>query len=254
MSETLKDPRAKHKALPEQGNMSFLDHLDELRTRLIYAITTTFCTSLIAFTVHEVLLGFILVPYKKVLGDKATLQAISPLESFFVTIKISIIGGIFIASPILLFQVWKFISPALYQSEKKLALPFVFLTTLFFIGGATFGYFVVFPMVIDFLASFSFDLVTTQFSLEKYVSFSIFLLLIFGILFEFPIFLLVLLSIGIIKRYMLTKYRTYFYIGSFVLGAFLTPPDIISQSIVAAVLIIFYESTLLIAKVLRVGT
>ena len=166
--------------LPVEGSMSFLDHLEELRKRLISGSAAVLILSITAFTFHKEILEILMIPYREIMGDEAKLQTIAPLESFYVSVKLSFLSGFFAGAPFLLYQAWKFIAPGLYPSERKWVIPFVTLGTVFFFSGAAFGFFVVFPMVVSFLSEFNLEVVSSQYTLEKYVSFASLILLSFG--------------------------------------------------------------------------
>ena len=212
-----------------------------------------FLFSAIAFSFHKEILEILMIPYREIMGEKAKLQTIAPLESFYVSVKLSFLTGFFAGAPVILYQAWKFISPGLYPSERKWVFPFVTLGTVFFFSGAAFGFFVVFPMVVSFLSEFNLEIVSSQYTLEKYVSFASLILISFGFVFEFPLVLTILLSIGLIQRKTLVEKRMFFYVIAFVSGAVLTPPDVISQCLLASVLIVFYEIVLLISKLTDLG-
>ena len=160
-----------------------------------------------------------------------------------------ILAGIFVASPVILYQTWLFVAPALYSHEKRYAIPFVIFSTLLFLGGAAFGYFVVFDYGFKFFMGFATDFIKPAPTLKEYLSFCSILLLTFGLTFELPLFILFLAKLGIVDAGMLSRNRRYVIVGIFVVAAIFTPPDVVTQVMMAAPLLILYEVSILLAKI-----
>lgn len=228
------------------------EHLAELRTRLIRIIIALIVGTMIAFTKASLLFNILKYPLFKV-NPNLKLYFLSPTEPFFTAFKISFLAGFIITSPFIFYQVWKFIEPALYEHEKKLALPFVFFTTIFFAIGVLFCFYAVLPVAIGFFINFGNIQLEAEaiFSVKEYISFVLRMLFAFGITFELPVMLSLLARLGIVSPNFLIKTRPYFIVIAFVLAAILTPtPDIFSQLMLAVPMVIFYEISILMAKVL----
>lgn len=236
---------------PEEFEAPLTEHLAELRIRLIRSLIAVGIFTVIAFTQVDFFFEIFQEPLKKVFPE-LKLVALTPTESFFTALKISILIGFVLASPFVFYQVWKFIEPALYENEKKLLIPFVFFTTIFFVAGVLFAFYGVLPLAIRFLLTFGYEQlnVDAMLSVSSYISFVIRLLLAFGITFEMPVILSLLARLGIVSPEALVKMRPYFIVGIFVLAAILTPPDVVSQIFLALPLIIFYEISIWAAKIL----
>lgn len=232
------------KGHPEDGKkMSFTQHLSELRWRLIIstlAIAMGFAGS---YAVAETIVSFLQRPFPK------DLVFLAPTEAFFVNLKIALFSAIFFAMPVILFELWKFVAPGLYEHEKRYTLPFVFFSTLLFLIGGAFAYFLVLPVAIKFLLHFASDLIQPMISIGNYFTFAIKLILAFGVVFQFPSVIIFFNKVGILGVETLTKNRKYAILGTFSLAAILTPPDIFSQLLMAAPLIILYELSILAIRI-----
>jgi len=162
---------------------------------------------------------------------------------------VAFIAGILAAAPLIFYELWMFIAPGLYQKEKKMVIPFVVSSTILFVGGALFGYFVVFPFGFKFFIGFSNETVKALPSVKQYFSFSIKLLFAFGAVFELPVIIFFLSKMGIVTPQFLRQKRKYAILMTFALGAVLTPPDVITQCMMAGPLIVLYEIGILVSKV-----
>ena len=226
----------------EQKELSLTEHLAELRTRLIrsiIAISIGFC---ISYAFIEPIFLILSRPLEEVLPPGSTLIFTSYPEAFFTYLKLALTCGIFLASPYVLYEIWAFVAPGLYPHEKRLALPFVLFSSIFFIGGGLFGYMVVFPAAFNFLASYAGKDLKLLPSVSEYFSLTIKLLLGFGVAFELPIFMVFMSMIGLIDARMLRKNRKYALLIVFILAAILTPtPDVINQCLLAIPLLFLYE-------------
>lgn len=236
---------------PTEYEAPITEHLAELRDRLIKSLIALFVGAVLVFIKVEIFFDIFQAPLHKVFPE-LKLVALTPTESFFTALKISLLMGFVVSSPFIFFQVWKFIEPALYENEKKLLIPFVFFTTLFFISGAAFAFFLVLPLAIKFLLTFGYTQldVEAMLSVSSYISFVIRLILAFGITFELPVILSLLARLGLVSPEGLIKIRPYFIVGAFAFAAFITPPDIISQILLALPLVVFYEISIFMAKML----
>ncbi len=236
---------------PEEFEAPLTEHLAELRIRLFRSLIAVVIATIAVFTKVDFFFSIFKEPLRRVFPD-LKLVALTPTESFFTAFKIALLVGFVIASPFVFYQVWKFIEPALYEEEKRLVVPFVFFTTIFFISGALFAFFGVLPLAIKFLLTFGYTQldVEAMISVSSYISFVIRLILAFGITFELPVILSLLARLGLVTPETLTKFRPYFVVAAFVMAAILTPPDVISQVFLAMPLIVFYEISIVMAKIL----
>jgi sec-independent protein translocase protein TatC len=162
--------------------------------------------------------------------------------------KVAFVAGLILASPFVLYQIWAFVAPGLYQKEKKYVVPFVLGGTVFFALGVLFGYFVALPVGFKFLLGYATDFIKPMPSMKEYLSFSIKFLLAFGLVFEFPVVLVLLSRIGVVDARTLARQRKYAILLIFVFAAVLTPPDIVSQVIVALPMIGLYELSILLSR------
>ena len=228
--------------------LAFTSHLEELRNRLIICACTVGIGFLGSYFFAEQIFAFLVTPLKEVLPPDSLLIFTALPEAFFVYLKLSFFTGIFLASPVLLWEIWCFVAPGLYDNEKKYVYPFVISSTLFFTAGVSFGYFIVFPIAFKFFMGYSSDLIRPLPSVKEYLSFSCKMLLAFGVVFELPLFVLFLAKIGIVNEKMLRSQRKFAILGIFIVAALITPPDVVSQVLMALPLIILYEISIFVAK------
>lgn len=230
------------------GKTPFTSHLDELRKRIIICIVAVAAGFLGSYCFAEQIFDILVKPLKAVLPPDSVLIFTGLPEAFFVYLKLSLFGGIILAIPVILWEVWCFTAPGLYDREKKYAYPFVIFSTVLFATGVSFGYFVVFPIAFKFFMGYSSDLIKAMPSVKEYLTFSCKLLLAFGVVFELPLFILFLAKIGLVNDKMLRSKRKFAILGIFALAAVLTPPDVVSQILMALPLLILYEIGILVAK------
>jgi sec-independent protein translocase protein TatC len=233
----------------EEDKLPFTAHLEELRSRLIKSFIAVGAGFALCYGFKEQLFEILLHPLLKVMPDGGKLIFTGLPEAFFTYLKTSFLAGILLASPVLLYQFWMFVAPGLYKKERRVLGPIIAVTSLFFIGGALFGYFVVFPSGFKFLLGFGTDYIRTLPAMREYLDFSTKLLFIFGIVFELPVLLAFLAKIGVVSIEYLKRNRKYAVILSFVAGAFLTP-DVISMILMAIPLMVLYEIGILGARFL----
>ena len=209
--------------LGDGGKMSFLDHLDELRRRIIYAVIAVMVGFVFAFYWIDELFAFIFRPMQLMLPPGQTLIYTEPGEAFFLQIKIGLMAGLILASPVVFTQVWLFIAPGLYAHEKKLAIPFVVMSTFFFAAGAAFSHYMVFPIIWKFFAGVATDFVTYTPRVEPSFSLYLRLILALGLTFELPTIVLFLARMGLITpRWMIRNFK-YAVMIIVVLSAVLSP-------------------------------
>jgi len=205
----------------------------------------------IAYIFSEKLFQLLIAPLNAVMPEGDHLIFTNLPEMFFAYIKVAFIAGILAAAPLIFYQLWMFVAPGLYQKEKKFIIPFVVSSTILFVGGALFGYFIVFPFGFKFFIGFSNEYVKALPKVKEYLSFSIKLLFAFGIVFELPVVVFFLAKIGLVTPDLLKRKRKYAILLAFVLGAILTPPDVITQIMMACPLIVLYEIGIIVAKFAR---
>ncbi|MDY7036147.1 MAG: twin-arginine translocase subunit TatC [Thermodesulfobacteriota bacterium] len=225
----------------------FLSHLEELRRRLIYSAVAVGIGFIMSYFFSERLFQVLIKPLKSLLPEGDRLIFTNLPEMFFTYLKTAFIAGILLAAPFLFYQIWMFIAPGLYQKEKRLAFPFVVFSTLLFVGGALFGYFIVFPFGFKFFLGFANEHIQALPSIKQYFSFAIKLLFAFGIVFELPVVVFFLAKMGLVSPDLLRRKRKYALLLTFVAAAILTPPDVITQCLMAGPLIILYEAGIIIA-------
>ncbi len=195
----------------------------------------------VSFNFAEEIFGFLLAPATNALGAKnSQLQAIAPTEIFFTYIKSAFLSGFVLSLPVTFWQLWSFIAPGLYDNERRAIFPFVFFSTGLFAGGAIFGYSVVFPIVFEFFNSWDNEWVVSAWTMKEVFSLTTRLFLAFGIAFELPLFVFFLAIAGVVSAKQLFVGTPYAVVAMFILGAMLTPPDIVSQIFLAGPMIVLY--------------
>jgi sec-independent protein translocase protein TatC len=221
------------------------EHLEELRNRLIKCLIAIFAGFVAAYVFKEQLFDILAAPLVNVMQHDGTLIFTGIPEAFFTYLKVSLLAGIFIAAPFIIYQFWMFVAPGLYKSERRLMMPIVLVSSFFFIGGALFGYFVVFPVGFKFLLGFASDTIQPLPSMREYLSFSSKLLIAFGVVFELPIVITFLARLGLVDVSFLKKNRKYAILIFFIVAALLTPPDVITQTLLALPMMVLYEISIL---------
>ena len=231
----------------EDAKMSFMEHLGELRTRIVRALVALLVGTVIVLPFSERIVDWLARPVTKLNYE---LVFTAPAEAFWVQMKVGLIVGIFLAAPAILWQVWAFVAPGLHQHEKKYALPFVVIGSLLFIGGGAFSLFVVTPYAIQFLLSYARPGLKPMITLQNHIDFLLKFTLAFGAVFELPLALTILARIGIVNSKMLARNRKYAILGAFIAGAVLTPtPDAFNQTLMAGPLILLYEVRIICARI-----
>ena len=234
---------------PNEDKMPLTSHLEELRKRLVRTLIAVGIAFLGCFAFKEELFRIVAQPLISVLPPGTHMVYTGLPEAFFTYIKVSLYAGIFVASPVVLYQVWKFISPGLFPKEKKFVAPFVITSTLLFVGGVCFGYFLVLPGAYKFFLEFTTDFLKPMLSMREYLTLTLKLLLAFGIIFEIPVFLFFMTKIGLVTPRKLARMRRYAIVVCFIVAAIITPtPDAFTQCMMAIPMIVLYEVGILVSK------
>ena len=231
----------------EDKPMTLRDHLTELRKRLFRAFMWMILGFMVCYPFAEQLFDLLFKPLMKAMPEASKLIYTSPPEAFFTFMKVAFVAGIFSTSPLIFYQVWAFVAPGLYKEEKLYILPVAVFSALFFISGGAFCYFVVFPFAFEFFMSYNQGLIQAMPSLNETLSFVLQLLLAFGLVFELPLFVFFLSRLGIVTADMMRRFRRYAVLVMVIVAAILTPPDVLSQLLMAGPLMLLYEASILIA-------
>jgi sec-independent protein translocase protein TatC len=235
-----------------EQRMPLIEHLKELRTRLIRVILALAVGFIIAYLICDQIFNVLTMPLREVANGKLLLIGTGVGEAFFTKIKVALIAGLFIASPAVFYEVWKFVAPGLYDSERKLARPFVIFSTLFFVAGGFFCWAVVFKVGFAFfIKQYASIQVTPTIRISEYLAFTSKLLLAFGLTFEMPILALFLTRLGVVDYRMMLHYFRYAVLIIFIVAAALTPPDMISQFLLAIPLLALYGLSILVSYLFR---
>jgi sec-independent protein translocase protein TatC len=231
--------------------MPLTEHLRELRQRLIKSVVAFLVASGVAFYLAQYIFEVLKEPVKRAY-PQVQLITLSPTEPLFILIKISVVFGFILSSPVILYQLWKFVEPALYPHEKRLVIPITLSSIILFLLGASFAYFLVMPIALKFLIGIGFSQLqaTPYLSVNLYVSFLLKMILGFGLAFQLPIVLYLLQRAGIVSEQQLKAFRKYFIVLAFVVGA-LIAPDATTQVLMAIPLILLYEISLIFGKLGR---
>ena len=223
-------------------SMSFIDHLEELRWRIIKIISSIIFGGILTFFFIDFFLELLLKPLDNTKSDNPiNLQVLSVQGMFIIKWSIALIGGVVLAIPVITFQIWKFISPGLYANERGFVLPLVFFSFVSFLLGIVFSYTILIPYCLHFFASLSGETVLNNFSINHYFSFITWLLLGCGIVFQLPVVSFLLSTIGLLTPAFMRHYRRHAIVVIFILSSFITPPDPVSMIVMAFPLIILYE-------------
>jgi sec-independent protein translocase protein TatC len=237
---------------PDETRMPIIEHLRELRTRLIRALIAVVVGFAVAYLISDQLFAALTWPIREVSHGKVMLIGTGVGEAFFTKIKVALVAGLFIASPAVFYEVWKFIVPGLYKSERRMAGPFIISATIFFILGGYFCWAVVFRVGYTFfLSQYATIGVTPTIRISEYLAFSTKLMLAFALTFEMPIFAYFLTRLGIIDHRMMLRHVSYAVLGIFVVSAMLTPPDMISQFLLAIPLLLLYALSVGVSYLFR---
>lgn len=235
--------------MPEDEKLPFTTHLEELRRRLIICFCAVGIGFVISYIFSKKLFEILMQPLLAAMPPEEKLIYTGLPEAFFTYLKVAFLAGVLLSVPVIIYQLWVFIAPGLYDREKRWVFPIVFLSSLFFLGGAFFGYFIVFPFGFKFFMGFASDYVKPLPAMKEYLGFSSKLLFAFGVVFELPLFVTFLAKLGIVDVQFLKAKRKYAILLFFVFASILTPPDVITQILMAGPLILLYEVGILGARV-----
>ncbi len=224
----------------ELAEGTLLSHLIELRSRLFKIFGAVFLVFLALLPFSKMIFNYVAAPLVSVVPN-GELLALSPVSPLTATIALTFYMAIFIAMPVILYQVWAFVAPGLYRKEKRFAFPLLATSILLFFMGMAFAYFVVFPLIFGFVSTFTPETVNYQPDMTEYVSFVMMVVLVFGLAFETPIATVLLVMTGLTTSAKLAAARPYVFLGAFVVGMLLTPPDVISQTMLAVPVYLLYE-------------
>jgi sec-independent protein translocase protein TatC len=244
----------------DEKPMTFWEHLDELRKRLIRSVLAFLVGCLVAWEIREEILAFLVKPFAESwtaqkLAGAPTLHFDAPGAAFTAYVKLAMLGGVALAAPVIFYQLWSFIAPGLYAKEKRFVIPFVLFSSVLFVGGGLFGWKTAFPITFDYFLSMSGTVgsehltITPTVMMAQYLDFVTQMLLAFGIIFELPLVLLFLSIAGIVNYLDLIKFGRWFILVAFIVAAFATPPDVTSQLLMAIPMCLLYALSIGLAFV-----
>jgi sec-independent protein translocase protein TatC len=235
----------------KKEEMTFVQHLIELRDKLLHSVIAIFIVFLGIFPFANEGYSFIAAPIINVLPADTNIIAIGVISPFLTPLKMSLIFAVYLAMPYLLYQIWSFIAPALYKHERQMIIPLIVSSTILFYAGILFSFYVVFPVIFGFLSSIGPSIVDFTPDIQYYLDFVLKVSFAFGIAFEVPIATILLIMFGITTVEKLKNNRPYVIIGAFILGMLLTPPDIISQVLIAIPMWLLFEAGLILAPMFK---
>lgn len=225
---------------------SFIAHLIELRKRLLNSVMALLVVFICLFPFSSQLYALLAKPLLAKLPKGGQMIATDVTTPFFVPLKVAMMAAFLIALPYILYQIWRFIAPGLYAHEKRLVLPLIVASTLLFFSGMAFAYFVVFPVVFGFITASAPQGVAVMTDIEKYLSFALTMFVAFGVTFQVPVAVVLLVRMGVVTTTKLKEIRPYVVVGAFIAGAIFTPPDVVSQFMLAMPLWLLYEAGIIV--------
>jgi sec-independent protein translocase protein TatC len=244
-----------HKAEPEEAaegeKLPFTAHLEELRSRLIKCMAAVIAGFAACYSVSDPLFLFFVRPLVAVLPEGSHLAMLSVQEGFVTHIKIALLAGVILATPVIFFQAWKFVAPGLYPHEKRYVWPFVGAATVFFLVGANFAYWVVFPFGFQFLLGYAVGAIQATISIDAYLGFATKLMLAFGTVFELPVVVFFLTRMGVMTHEPLARNRGYALVVIAIVSAVLTPPDVFTMALMMVPLYLLFEISIVVARLAR---
>ena len=230
--------------------LSFLEHLVELRGRLLKACLSVFVVLIVLLPFSRHLYETLAAPLMAQMPEGSSMIAIDVASPFLTPFKLTLLISIMISIPVVMYQLWAFVAPALFKHEKRLARPLLLSSVFLFYAGCAFAYFAVFPLVFGFLTRVAPEGVAVMTDISKYLDFVMTLFLAFGITFEVPIATIILVATGITTTKKLTSWRPYIVVGAFAIGMILTPPDVISQTLLALPMWLLFEIGIIFSRIL----
>ena len=235
----------------EEDKTPFTEHLTELRDRLVRCFIAVGVGFVVAYFFKEKLFEILMAPLVTAMGENQKMIFTGLPEAFFTDLKVALLTGVIVAVPVLFYEFWMFISPGLYRQEKKFLIPVVFLSIVFFAIGSSFGYFIVFPYGFQFFLGFSSDTIQAMPSMKEYLGFASKMLLAFGFVFELPLVITFMARMGLVSVGFLCKNRKYAVLIFFAGAALITPPDVVTQIMMAIPLMILYEISIVGARMFQ---
>jgi len=248
MSAPGDDPKTPEEEALAEGTL--LSHLIELRSRLVRSALAVVAVFLCLVPFSQRIFTLVAGPLIEKLPEGASMIATQVASPFLTPFKMTLFVALFLAMPVILYQLWRFVAPGLYRKEQRFAMPLLLSSILLFYAGVAFAYYVVFPLMFGFFAAVAPEGVVMMTDISAYLDFILIIFFAFGIAFEVPIATVMLVSTGLVSRRTLARARPYVFLGAFVAGMFLTPPDAISQTMLAIPVYLLYESGLLLCRVL----
>jgi sec-independent protein translocase protein TatC len=239
---------------PAGGEQPLIAHLLELRTRLLRIIVGVLVLALPLMYFGQELYSLVAAPLLQFLPPGSSMIATEVASPFFAPIKLAFVSALVLAMPWVLYQVWAFVAPGLYRNEQRFVLPLLGSSTLLFYGGIAFAYFAVLPAVFKFVVGVAPEGVAVMTDINQYLDFVLAMFVVFGVAFETPVAIVLLVKTGFVTPAKLASVREYVFLGAFVVGAILTPPDVLSQTLLALSIYLLYEIGIVAARVLVPGS
>ena len=231
--------------------MSLMEHLGELRSRLVKCVLVMLFFFCLTIPFAKQIINYLKQPLLNAVSDaNLNLHFTGPFDAFIATIKVSILVSVVVSCPVWIFQIWRFVEPALYEKEKKWVVPFSMISILLFLFGVCFSYFLVVPMALQFLLGLGVEIAAPIITIKDYLSMLMLMIFGFGMVFETPVILVLMGLLGVVNASLLAKYRGIILVCIFVVGALLTPPDPISQLAMAVPLYLMFEASIIILRML----
>ncbi|MFQ5581602.1 MAG: twin-arginine translocase subunit TatC [Mariprofundaceae bacterium] len=236
---------------PENSQVSVLSHLRELRRRLKVAVIVYVIGVMVLMNFSDAVFDFMSEPLRAALPEGQPLIFLNAPDVFFTYLKIALVLSLFATAPITFYQLWAFVAPGLYQHEKRVFLSYFIASVGLLLAGGAFAFYVVFPLIFEFFLGFSTDTIQAMPAVKEYLSLALKLLFAFGLSFQIPIIVLILVRLGFVEVAGLTAKRRYVIVWAFIFAAILTPPDIISQALLALPMMLLYELGIMLARIER---
>jgi sec-independent protein translocase protein TatC len=233
---------------PPTTTETFVAHLIELRTRLLHSVVALLVVFICLFPFSSKLYTLLAQPLLAKLPKGGQMIATDVTTPFFVPLKVAMMAAFLIALPYILYQIWRFVAPGLYAHEKRLVWPLIIASTVLFFCGMAFAYFVVFPVVFGFITASAPQGVAVMTDIDKYLSFVLGMFMAFGVTFQVPVAVILLVRMGFVTVEKLREIRPYVIVGAFIVGAIFTPPDVVSQFMLAMPLWLLYEAGIVVAS------